>query len=356
MHPGEPGGRGATLPGVTDGEGFVIRARITGVGSCLPPRVITNDDLAALMDTSDEWIVLRTGIRERRWVDPDTGTSDLALGASQEALSAAGLSAPDLDLIILATLSPDHEFPGTACFLQAKLGLVGTPALDVRQQCSGFIYAVSVADQFLRTGFARRILVVGAEVHSKGLDLSTEGRDVTVLFGDGAAAVVLEAFESSDPGAPGILSTHLHADGSGAAELWLPAPGMVYERFMSVDLIEKGLHFPHMNGRAVYVNAVRRMSEAVVEAVEANGMGVADVDLFLFHQANLRINEAVAERLGIPAERVFNTIERYANTTAATIPLGLHEAMKAGRIRDGMVICGAAFGSGFTWGSMLLRW
>ena len=333
----------------------MIRARITGVGSSLPPRVVTNDDLAALMDTSDEWIVQRTGIRERRWVGPDVATSDLALAASQEALAAAGITAQDLDMVILATLSPDHEFPGTACFLQAKLGLVGTPALDVRQQCTGFVYAVSVADQFLRTGFARRILVVGAEVHSKGLDVSTTGRDVTVLFGDGAGAVILEASEAR-PDSAGILSTHLHADGAGATDLWLPAPGMAYERFMSADLLAQGLHFPQMNGRAVYVNAVRRMGEAVLEAVAANGMSVEDVDLFLFHQANLRINEAVTERLGIPADRVFNTIDRFANTTAATIPLGLHEALKAGRLQEGMVVCGAAFGSGFTWGSMLFRW
>jgi len=333
----------------------VIRARITGVGSCLPPRVVTNDDLAALMDTSDEWIIQRTGIRERRWADPEVTTSDLALAAAAEALEAAGIAASDLDMIILATLSPDHEFPGTACFLQAKLGVAGCAALDVRQQCTGFIYAVSVADQFLRTGFARKALVVGAEVHSKGLDISTPGRDLAVLFGDGAGAVVLEAAETAADG-PGVLSTHLHADGSGATDLWLPAPGMAYERFMSADLLERGLHFPQMNGRAVYVNAVKRMAEAVVEAVAANGMKVEDVDLFLFHQANLRINEAVTERLGLPPERVFNTIDRFANTTAATIPLGMHEALRAGLLGKGMVVCGAAFGSGFTWGSMLLRW
>jgi 3-oxoacyl-[acyl-carrier-protein] synthase-3 len=331
----------------------MTRARITGVGSCLPPRVVTNDELAAIMDTSDEWITQRTGIKERRWVEPEVTTSDLALGAAREALAAAGVAAAELDMVILATLSPDHEFPGTACFLQAKLGIAGQPAIDVRQQCTGFVYASAIADQFLRTGHARRILVVGAEVHSKGLDVSTEGRDVAVLFGDGAGAVVLEG--GPDDG-PGILSTHLHADGAGAGELWLPAPGMAYERFMSADLLERGLHFPQMNGRAVYVNAVKRMGEAVAEAVAANGMQVGDVDLFLFHQANQRINEAVAERLGIPAEKVFNTIDRFANTTAATIPLGMHEALKAGRLQEGMTVCLAAFGSGFTWGSILLRW
>jgi 3-oxoacyl-[acyl-carrier-protein] synthase-3 len=335
----------------------VIRARITGVGSYLPPRVVSNDDLAELMDTSDEWITQRTGIRERRWVGPEVATSDLALAAAGEALAAAGLSGADLDMIFLATLSPDHEFPGTACYLQAKLGVAGPPAIDVRQQCTGFVHALSMADQYLRSGFARRVLVVGAEVHSKGLDISTEGRDVSVLFGDGAGAVVLEAVEVGDPAAEAhILSTHLHADGRGAEDLWLPAPGMAYERFISADLLERRLHFPQMNGRAVYVNAVKRMGEAVLEAVEANGMGVGDVDLFLFHQANLRINEAVAERFGIPAHKVLNTIDRFANTTAATIPLGLDEALKAGLLESGMVVCIAAFGSGFTWGSALLRW
>jgi 3-oxoacyl-[acyl-carrier-protein] synthase-3 len=260
-------------------------------------------------------------------------------------------------MIFLATLSPDHEFPGTACFLQAKLEAPGIPAIDVRQQCTGFIYAMSMADQYIRTGFARRILVVGSEVHSKGLDVSTAGRDVTVLFGDGAGALVLEATDVADPGADThILSTHVHADGRGAEELWLPAPGMAYERFMTHDLLDKGLHFPLMNGRAVFVNAVKRMDEAVVETTEANGVAIDDVDLFVFHQANLRINEAVAERLEIPAHKVFNTIERYGNTTAATIPIGLHEAIAEGALEPGMLVVAAAFGSGFTWGSMLLRW
>jgi 3-oxoacyl-[acyl-carrier-protein] synthase-3 len=335
----------------------MLRARITGVGTYLPPRVVSNDDLAAVMDTSDEWIIQRTGIKERRWVDAATSTSDLGRAAGEEALAAAGLSTGDIDMLLVATLSPDHEFPGTACFVQAKMGIAGIPAVDVRQQCTGFIYALSIADQFLRTGFARRILVVGAEVHSKGLDISTEGRDVAVLFGDGAGAVVVEGVEVTDPASqPHILSTHLHADGSGAPDLWLPAPGMVYERFMSADLLEQGLQFPRMNGRAVYVNAVRRMGEAVLEATAANGMTVEDVDVFLFHQANLRINEAVAERLGIPAAKMVHTIDRFANTTAATIPLGLHEALERGVLQPGMVVCAAAFGSGFTWGSALIRW
>jgi 3-oxoacyl-[acyl-carrier-protein] synthase-3 len=260
-------------------------------------------------------------------------------------------------MIFLATLSPDHEFPGTACYLQAKLDLPGIPAVDVRQQCTGFIYAMSMADQYLRTGFAGRVLVVGAEVHSKGLDVTTRGRDVAVLFGDGAGALVVEGFEVDDPATDGhVLSTHLHADGRFAEDLWLPAPGMAFERFMSHDLVEAGEHFPKMNGRSVYVNAVKRMGEAVTETLAANRVPVEAVDLFVFHQANLRINEAVTERLGIPAEKVFNTIDRFANTTAATIPIGLFEAREAGRLEPGMLVAIAAFGSGFTWGSMLVRW
>jgi 3-oxoacyl-[acyl-carrier-protein] synthase-3 len=333
------------------------RARVIGLGTYLPPRVVGNDDLAVLMDTSDEWITQRTGIKERRWVEPDVATSDLALAAAEAALADAGISAAELDMVLLATLSPDHEFPGTACFLQRKLGTPGIPAIDVRQQCSGFVYATSMADQFVRTGFAGRVLVVGAEIHSKGLDLSTAGRDVSVLFGDGAGAVVIEAADIADSaGEPHILSTHLHADGTGAEELWLPAPGMAYPRYLTAGMLDDGLHYPQMNGRAVFVNAVKNMGAAVVEAAEHNGVALDDIDLFVFHQANLRINEAVAERLGIPGEKVFNTIDRFANTTAATIPIGLEEARRAGALQPGMLVCGAAFGSGFTWASMLIRW
>jgi 3-oxoacyl-[acyl-carrier-protein] synthase-3 len=334
----------------------MARSRITGIGTCLPPRVVTNDELSKLMDTSDEWITQRTGIKERRWVDSDVATSDLALAAAGAALEDAGIGPEDIEMIFLATLSPDHEFPGTACFLQAKLGTPGIPAIDVRQQCTGFIYAMSMADQFIRSGFAERILVIGSEVHSKGLDISTAGRDVTVLFGDGAGAVVVEAADLNDPTDPHIMSTHLHADGRGAEELWLPAPGMAFERFMTHEHLDKGFQYPLMNGRAVFVNAVKRMGEAVIETIEANQVRAEDIDLYVFHQANLRINEAVAERLGIPAEKVFNTIERYGNTTAATIPIGLHEAIAAGKLEPGMLVVAAAFGSGFTWGSMLLRW
>lgn len=335
----------------------MLRSRVAGVGAYLPPRIVTNDDLAALMDTSDEWIVSRTGIRERRWVEPEVATSDLALVASTRALGAAGVAAREVDLIVLATLSPDHEFPGTACFLQAKLGLSGIPALDVRQQCTGFVAATAVADAFIRSGSARTALVVGAEIHSKGLDLTTEGRDVSVLFGDGAGAVVLVATEVDDPARdPHVLSTHLHADGSFAEHLWLPAPGMAHPRFMSHELLDAGRHFPQMDGRTVFVHAVRHMPETIQEALAANALALDDVDLFVLHQANLRINEAVAHRLGVGEERLVTTIDRYANTTAATIPIGFDAAVADGRLSAGKLVAVAAFGSGFTWGSMLVRW
>ncbi len=335
-----------------------LRSRVTGLGSFLPPRVVTNDDLAQMMDTSDEWIVQRTGIKERRWVEGVTSTSDLALEASRRALDAAGLAPEELDMIFLATISPDHFFPGSGVFLQTKLGLAGIPAIDVRQQCTGFIYAMSMADQYIRAGSARRVLVAGAEVHSKGLDKSTRGRDITVLFGDGAGAVILEATEVEDPGSDShLLSTHVYADGAFADELWVPGVSTAYdEEIVDQRMLDRGDQYPKMNGRQVFVNAVKRMPEAVTTALEQNGYGIDDVDLFMFHQANLRINEAVAQRLGAPEEKVFNTIQKYANTTAATIPIGLDEAVKAEALKPGMLVAMAAFGSGFTWGSALLRW
>lgn len=333
------------------------RSRILATGSHLPERVVTNHDLAAMMDTSDEWITQRSGIKERRWVDPDTSTSDLALAASRVALERAGLEPGDLDAIVVATLSPDHEFPGVGCFLQAKLGAPGIPAFDLRQQCTGFVYAVSVADHLIRGGQYDRVLVVGAEVHSKGLDLTTRGRDVAVLFGDGAGAVVMGATEVAAPTDPHVLSTHLHADGRFAKELWTESPGFAApgER-LTPAMLEAGTHYPHMNGKTVFVNAVRRMPEVLGEALAANELRVDDLDLVVNHQANLRINTAVADTLSIPEEKVWNTIHRFANTTAATIPIGLDDAVGAGKLVPGMLVASAAFGSGFTWGAMLIRW
>lgn len=334
-----------------------MRSKILSTGMYVPPRVVTNNDLAKVMDTSDEWIRQRTGIEQRYWVDAVTNTSDLALRASEIAIKNANLDKAGIEMIILATLSPDHEFPGTACFLQKKLGLPGIPALDVRQQCTGFIYSLSIADQFIRNGVYKNILVVGAEVHSKGLEQSDRGRDVSVLFGDGAGAVVLAATEITDPKTDShILSTHLHADGSFAEELWTPAPGTgnSAERVGAVEVAE-GLHYPKMNGKTVFMHAVKRMPEALVEALDHNKVRPEEVDLFVFHQANLRINDMIAKQFQIPDKKVFNTIQKYANTTAATIPIGLDEAVRAGKLKKGMLVASAAFGSGFTWGSALYR-
>jgi 3-oxoacyl-[acyl-carrier-protein] synthase-3 len=335
------------------------KSRIMGVGSYLPPRVWKNEDLSSMMDTSDEWIRQRTGIEQRHWAESNVTTSDLALVATERALEAAGVKKGELDCIIFATLSPDHDFPGTGCFLQAKLGVPGIPAFDIRQQCSGFLYALSMADQFVKAGMYQRVLVVGAEVHSKGMDRTSEGRDVAVLFGDGAGAVVVGPCEGSvGENESQIYSTHLHADGNFAKELWLAAPGIAMEgnERMNADMIAAKEHFPKMNGKTVFLNACKRMPEAIQEALTANGKKIEDVDLFLFHQANLRINEMVGKQLGIPPEKIFNTIQRFGNTTAATIPLGMDEAVKAGKLKKGMLVASAAFGSGFTWASALIRW
>jgi 3-oxoacyl-[acyl-carrier-protein] synthase-3 len=334
------------------------RSRIIGVGSYAPPQVVTNDDLCEMMNTSDEWIRQRTGIEQRFWADESTSTSDLALEAANRALENAGIDKSTLDLIIFATLSPDHSFPGSACFLQAKLQLPGVAALDIRQQCTGFIYGMSIADQFIRSGMYGRVLVVGAELHSKGLDKTPEGRDLGVLFGDGAGAVVMERCEVNDPAKDShVLSSHLHADGRYAETLWAKTPGMANgAHWIDEGMIERGEHFPKMDGRRVYISAVKLMPEAILEALETNSLKVADVDLFLFHQANLRINEAIAHSLEVEPHRVFNTIQKYANTTAATLPIGMDEAVKAGVLKKGMLVACSAFGSGFTWGSVLLRW
>lgn len=332
-----------------------VRSRILGAGSYVPPKIWKNDDLQSLMDTSDEWIQQRTGIKQRHWVEGAVATSDLALEAAKRALEASNVKKEEIDMILFATLSPDHDFPGAACFLQAKLGLSGCPAIDIRQQCSGFLYGLSMADNFIRGGMAKKVLLVGAEIHSRGLDKTTRGRDVAVLFGDGAGAVVVGS--TTDDQGPHILSTHLHADGAFAKELWVEAPTQAADGpRISVELVEQGAHFPKMNGKTVFMHAVRRMPEAILEALAKNSMKLEDVDLFLFHQANLRINEMVAKQLGIPEEKIFNTIDRFGNTTAATLPLGMDEAIKAGKLKPGMTVAMAAFGSGFTWASAIFKW
>ncbi len=334
-----------------------LSSRIAGVGAYVPKNIVTNHDLEKMMDTSDEWIQQRTGIKQRHWVDADVSTSDLAFEATKEALSDAGLKNEDIDMIIFATLSPDHDFPGSACFLQEKLGLPGIAALDIRQQCSGFLYGLSIADKFIRSGDHKNILLIGAEIHSKGLDKTPKGRGVSVLFGDGAGAVIVSATEVKNPATDGhIITTHLHADGAFAKELWLPGPGNAFPERINEAMVKEGLHFPQMNGKTVFVHAVKRMAETLMEACKSAGVSLNDVDLFLFHQANMRINDKVAEVMGIPAEKVFNTIQNYGNTTAATIPLGMRDAVKAGKLKRGMLVASAAFGSGFTWASGIWRY
>lgn len=334
-----------------------FRSEITGVGSYVPPKVFTNFDLEKMMDTSDEWIQQRTGIVERRWVDESVSTSDLAVNASLAAIKNAGLDKKDIDMIIFATLSPDHDFPGTGCFLQAKLELPEIAVLDIRQQCTGFIYGLSIADKFIQSGSHKNILVVGAEVHSKGLDKTPNGRNVAVLFGDGAGACVVSRKELiNDKTESRIMTTHLYADGAFAKELWIPAPGNALgsERINN-QMLEEGMHYPQMNGKTVFVHATKRMAECLVHSCKEAGVRLEDIDVFLFHQANLRINSKVAEMLNIPESKVFNTIQKYGNTTAATIPLGMDDAIKAGVLKKGMLVASAAFGSGFTWASAVWR-
>jgi 3-oxoacyl-[acyl-carrier-protein] synthase-3 len=331
----------------------MVRAELLSTGFYVPERVITNNDLAEWMDTSDDWIRQRSGIIERRWVDGGVGSSDLAKLAAEQALERAGLRASDLDCLILATLSPDVFFPGTGVFLQRKLGVKNIPCLDVRNQCSGFLYGLSVADAWIRTGVYRRILLVGAEVHSTGLQKSTEGRDTAVLFGDGAGAVILGPTEDSERG---VLSVHIHADGRHAEKLTVEAPGSRYNPWLQPEQIERGLTRPYMEGREVFKHAVVRMPQVIKEALEANGLTVADIDLVIPHQANLRITQAVQKALGLPEDKVVSNIHKYGNTTAASIPIALHEALEEGRIERGDLVCLTAFGSGFTWGSALIRW
>lgn len=333
----------------------MLRAKITGTGMCVPDKRVTNKDLEALMDTSDEWIRQRSGIVERRWIEPGQTPADLAEKASREAIQRAGLEPGEIDCIVLATLSAQHDFPGTSFFLQERLG-GSTPCFDLRAQCSGFLYGLSVAKSFVVSGQYRRVLLVGAEVHSTGLDKSTEGRDVTVLFGDGAGAVVVEA--NSDPSdGSAVLSVQLHAEGKYATKLWTEAPGSGHHPTrMSQELLDRKAHFPRMDGRFVFKHAVSRMPEVLEEALEAAGVKRADVSLFLFHQANLRINEYVANALEIPANKVRNNIDRYGNCSAASIPMLLAEAERDGVLLRGSLVALTGFGSGFSWASAVVRW
>jgi len=335
---------------------MTTRARISGTGMYVPERVVRNDDLTAFMDTSDEWIRQRSGIQERRYVEPGQKPSELAARATQRALESAGLDAGDIDCIVLATLSAEADFPGTSFILQDRLAFGEIPCFDLRAQCSGFVFALSVANSFVRSGTYRRVLVVGCEVHSTGIDLSTEGRDVAVLFGDGAGAVIVEA--ATDAGDPsGILEVRLHAEGKHADKLWIEAPGSGFQPTrITPELIAQKRHFPRMQGRFVFKHAVTRMPEVLKEALDAASVKLEEIDHFLFHQANLRINEFVAQQLGIPPEKCPHNIERYGNCSAAAIPMLLDEGVRGGSIRRGDLVAMATFGSGFSWSAALVRW
>jgi len=331
----------------------MYKARITGTGMYVPEKVVTNFDLEKLMDTSDAWIRERAGIIERRFAEPEVGPAGLAVEAAKLALQNAQLEPSDIEFIIFATLSPEYQFPGSGVLLQEKLGIPGIGALDVRNQCTGFIYGLSIADQYIRSGMYRRIMVVGAEIHSTGLDLSTRGRDVAVLFGDGAGVAIVE--RSDDP-ERAILSSHLHADGRFAKELYVENPGSLHVPRLTKEMLDGTSIYPFMNGRQVFKHAVVRFCEAIEECLAANQVAPEQVKLVIPHQANQRITEAVAARFGYTMDRVFSNIHKYGNTTAASIPIALHEALMEGKIQKGDYVVLVAFGSGFTWGSILMRW
>lgn len=333
-------------------------SRISGMGSYVPENVVTNDDLSKMMDTTDEWIQERTGIKERRWVKPGSGetTSSMGVKAAKIAIERAGISKDDIDFIIFATLSPDYYFPGPGVQVQHELDIKTVGALDVRNQCSGFIYALSVADQFIKTGMYKNILVIGSELHSHGLDKTTRGRGVTVIFGDGAGAAILSLSEDDSKG---LLSTHLHSQGEYAEELSLIAPGMG-KRWINDILADNDpndeSYFPYMNGQFVFKNAVVRFSEVIMEGLMTNGLKKEDINMLIPHQANLRISQFVQKKFGLSDDQVFNNIMKYGNTTAASVPIALTEAWEQGKIIEGDLVVLAAFGSGFTWGSVIIRW
>ena len=331
----------------------MIRAKILGVGRYLPERRVTNFDLAKMFETSDEWIQQRTGIVERRYAEEGVYCSDLALEASRDCLKNAGLKAEDIDFIIFATLSPDHHFPGNGCYLQKKMGLTDIGCMDIRNQCTGFLYSLAVADAFVRIGMYKRILVVGAEIHSHAMNFTLEGRDVAVLFGDGAGAVIVGP--SEDP-SRGILSSHLHADGRFADILKLDIFDISQKPIINHKMLDEGRQFPKMKGKEVFKVAVTKIPEVIQEALQANNLKIEDIDYFLPHQANLRINQYAAQQLGVPEGKFYNNIQRYGNTTAASLPLLLSELLEQNALKQGNLIMMVAFGSGFTWGASVIRW
>tara|TARA_X000000368_G_scaffold414673_2_gene404943 strand:- start:5 stop:1000 length:996 start_codon:yes stop_codon:yes gene_type:complete len=326
---------------------------ISGTGFYLPPKVINNHDLSKFMDTSDEWIKERTGINERRYVEPGIGPSDIAIPAVEQALSSAGLEICDIDFIIFATSTPDYYAPGAGCLLQDKMGFNEIGALDIRVQCSGFIYGLSIAEQYIRTGTFKNILLIGAEVQSTAMNLSDEGRDTAIIFGDGAGAAIVSSTEEKK----GILSTHMHSEGKYVKELWVesPASNAGNPRINSKDL-DQGKQFLKMNGSEVFRHAVKRFPEVIYEGLKYNKLGPEDINLLIPHQANLRITKMVQKKLGLQDHQVFSNIHKYGNTTAATIPIALAEAVNQQKINDNDIIVFAAFGSGFTWASAIIKW
>ena len=350
----------------------MTQTKVAGTGMYVPERVVCNNDLAAIMNTSDEWIRERTGIRERRYARRYEETSTtMGAEAAKLAISRAGITPKDIDFIIFATLSPDYYFPGCAVLVQRMLGMKQIGALDIRNQCSGFVYGLSIADQFVKTGMYKNILLIGSEVHSYALDFSDKGRHISVIFGDGAGAVVLQP--AGKPG-QGILSTHLHSDGNNAEVLSMFNPGFHGGRwlpddqkpqpterpfgdvFITEELVINKDHYPQMDGQSVFKMAVEKFPEVIMEALQQNGLQPADINLLVPHQANLRISQFVQHKLKLRDDQVFNNIQKYGNTTAASVPIALCEAWEAGRISEGDLVCLAAFGSGFTWGSALMRW
>ncbi len=350
---------------------MTYRSRIAGIGHYVPKNVVTNQDLTRYMETSDEWIRERTGIEERRYADRlGETTTTMGVEAARVAIERAGTTPDQIDFIIFATLSPDYYFPGCGVLLQRALKMKEIGALDVRNQCSGFVYALSVADQFIRSGMYQNILVVGSEKHSFGLDFTTRGRNVSVIFGDGAGAVVLQRAQRAGQG---ILSTHLHSDGESAeilamynpgthANHWMPTPYATFDEaeigqtFFSKKMIDEGQIYPYMDGPAVFKKAVVKFPEVIVEALTANQLRTEDIQLLIPHQANLRIAQFVQQKLKLRDDQVYNNIQRYGNTTAASVPIALSEAWEQGRVKENDLVCLAAFGSGFTWASALIRW
>ena len=332
-------------------------SKIIGLGMYVPENVVTNEDLTLMMDTSHEWIIERTGVEERRHIKKGDGNTTATMGvkAAKIAIKVADIDKNDIDLILFATLSPDYYFPGSGVIVQQHLEIATCPAMDIRNQCSGFIYALSTADQFIKTGMYKNILIIGSENHSGGLDMTTRGRGVSVIFGDGAGAVVLSRSEDNEKG---ILSTHLHSEGQFAEELALISPSTKrwVPEIMHANDPNDTSFYPNMNGQLVFKNAVVRFSEVIMEGLQQNQMTPEEIDMLIPHQANLRISQFIQRKFGLTDDQVYNNIMRYGNTTAASIPIAMTEAWEEGKIKSGDILVLAAFGSGFTWGSALIRW